>query len=167
MTAVAAIDQALIAAGVTLIDAAHRTRREAGPVFGWRAARRGLVGMIVSWQEGKRRMGCEPIDQPVRLATSREQVRAIDEWRRKEPDGFVTVTGVGSRGGMADRVSCRCDSVGPLRSCLGSEDPQGRSGDQVALKVESVVDRGVHVQETLGGFGRFKALQLALCRRTT
>ena len=77
-------------------------------------------------------------------------------------DGFVTVTGVGSRGGMADRVSCRCDSVGPLRSCLGSEDPQGRSGDQVALKVESVVDRGVHVQETLGGFGRFKALQLAL-----
>jgi len=32
----------------------------------------------------------------------------------------------------------------------------------VALKVESVVDRGVHVQETLGGFGRFKALQLAL-----
>ena len=130
-------------------------------MFGWRAARRGLVGMIVGWQEGKRRVGCEPIDQPVRLATSREQVRAIDEWRRKEPDGFVTVTGVGSRGGMADRVSCRCDSVGPLRSCLGSEDPQGRSGDQVALKVESVVDRGV-LQETLGGFGRFEALQLAL-----
>ena len=26
-------------------------------------------------------------------------------------------------------------------------------GDQVALKIESVVDRGVHVQETLGGFG--------------
>lgn len=70
-------------------------------MFGWRAARRGLVGMIVSWQEGKRRVGCEPIDQPVRLATSREQVRAIDEWRRKEPDGFVTVTGVGSRGGMS------------------------------------------------------------------
>jgi hypothetical protein len=42
--------------------------------------------MIVSWQEGKRRVGCEPIDQPARLATSREQVRAIDEWRRKEPD---------------------------------------------------------------------------------
>ena len=32
----------------------------------------------------------------------------------------------------------------------------------MALKVESVVDRGVHVQETLGGFGRFEALQLAL-----
>ena len=61
----------------------------------------------------------------------------------------------------ADRVSCRCDSVGPLRSCLGSEDPQGRSGDQAALKVESV-DRGVHVQETLGGFGRSEGLQLAL-----
>ena len=41
-------------------------------------------------------------------------------------------------------------------SCLRSEDPQGRSGDQVALKVESVVCRGVHVQETLGGFGRLK-----------
>ena len=62
----------------------------------------------------------------------------------------------------ADRVSCRCDSVGPLRSCLGSEGPQGGSGDQVPLKVESVVDRGVHVQETLGGFGRSEGLQLAL-----
>ena len=51
---------------------------------------------------------------------------------------------------------------GPLRRCLRSEDPQGRSVDQVALKVESVVDRGLHVQETLGGFGRFEALQLAL-----
>jgi hypothetical protein len=99
VTAVAAIDQALIAAGVTLID--DGASNPAGGGAGVRLARRseGLVGMIVSWQEGKRRVGCEPIDQPVRLATSREQIRAIDEWRRKEPDGFVKVTGVGSRGG--------------------------------------------------------------------
>jgi hypothetical protein len=49
-----------------------------------------------------------------------------------------------------------------LHSCLGSEDPQSQSGDQVALKVESVVDRGVRVQKTLGGFGRFEALRLVL-----
>jgi hypothetical protein len=30
------------------------------------------------------------------------------------------------------------------RSSFGSKDPQGGSGDEVALKVEGVVNRGVH-----------------------
>jgi len=39
----------------------------------------------------------------------------------------------------------------PLRSSFGSEDPKGGSGDEVALKVEGVVNRAVHAEEALGG----------------
>jgi hypothetical protein len=46
---------------------------------------------------------------------------------------------------------CRCDGLLPLRSSFGSEDPQSGSGDEVALKVEGVVNRTVHAEETLGG----------------
>jgi hypothetical protein len=41
----------------------------------------------------------------------------------------------------------------PLCSSFGSEDPQCGSGDQMALKVEGVVNRTVHAEETLGGSG--------------
>jgi hypothetical protein len=51
----------------------------------------------------------------------------------------------------ARQGSCRCDGILPLRSSFGSEDPQCGSGDEVALKVEGVVNRAVHVEETLGG----------------
>jgi hypothetical protein len=36
-------------------------------------------------------------------------------------------------------------------SSFGAEDPQCGSGDEVALKVEGVVDRAVHAEETLSG----------------
>jgi hypothetical protein len=51
----------------------------------------------------------------------------------------------------ADHASCRGDGILPLGSRFGSEDPQCRSGDEVALKVEGVVNRGVHAEEALGG----------------
>jgi len=38
---------------------------------------------------------------------------------------------------------CRCDSAVPLRGSFGSEDPQCGSGDEVALKVEGVVNGGL------------------------
>jgi hypothetical protein len=46
-----------------------------------------------------------------------------------------------------------CHSNGILRLCsgFGSEDPKGGSRDEVALKVEGVVDRTMHVGEALGG----------------
>ena len=50
-------------------------------------------------------------------------------------------------------VSCRCDGILPLCSSFGSEDPQCGSGDQMALKVEGVVNCAVHAEETLGGSG--------------
>src|SRR5262249_1590965 len=51
----------------------------------------------------------------------------------------------------ARNTSHHCDGILPLRSRFGSEDPQGGSGDEVALKVEGVVNRAVHAEETLGG----------------
>jgi DDE domain len=48
-------------------------------------------------------------------------------------------------------ASRRCDRIAPLRSSFGSKDPQCGSGDEVALKVEGVVNRAVHAEEALGG----------------
>jgi hypothetical protein len=45
---------------------------------------------------------------------------------------------------------------------LGSEDPQRRPRDEMALKVEGVVNGGVHAEEALSGSSRFEPLHLAL-----
>ena len=37
-----------------------------------------------------------------------------------------------------------------LQVASGSEEPQRRSGDEVALKVEGVVNRAMHAEEALG-----------------
>jgi hypothetical protein len=52
-------------------------------------------------------------------------------------------------------ASCHCAGLRP-------EDPQCGSGDEVALKVEGVVNRTVQAQEALGGSSRLEPLQLAL-----
>ena len=59
-------------------------------------------------------------------------------------------------------TSCCCDSIVPLRRRLGSKDPQGRSGDEVALKVECVMDGGVHIEKALGRASRLEPLHFAL-----
>jgi hypothetical protein len=56
----------------------------------------------------------------------------------------------GARPGHSSR---RCNGVLPLRCRFGSEDPQRRSGNQVALKVEIVVNGGVHAEKMLGRSG--------------
>src|SRR3984893_215798 len=60
------------------------------------------------------------------------------------------------------QASCRCDRTLPVRGSFGSEFPQRGSGDEVALKVEGVVNGGVHAEEALGGSSRLEALLLAL-----
>jgi hypothetical protein len=55
------------------------------------------------------------------------------------------------------RLSC-CDCIPPFGRRLGSEGPQCRSRDEMALKVESVVDGGMHAEETLSGTSRFARL---------
>jgi hypothetical protein len=49
---------------------------------------------------------------------------------------------------------------------FGAEYPQSGSGNQVALKVEGIVD-GMHAEEALGGSSRLKPLHLRSRRRTT
>jgi hypothetical protein len=47
-------------------------------------------------------------------------------------------------------ASCRCDRILPLCGSFWPEDPQCGSGDEVALQVEGVVNRGVHAEKALG-----------------
>ena len=56
---------------------------------------------------------------------------------------------------------CR-DGVLPLRCCLGSKAPQRRSGDEMALKVERVMDGSVHIKKALGGASRLELLHFTL-----
>jgi class 3 adenylate cyclase len=47
--------------------------------------------------------------------------------------------------------SCRGDRISPLCSRFGSEDPQRRSGDEMALNIEGIVNCTVHAEKPLGG----------------
>ena len=72
---------------------------------------------------------------------------------RCRSDGLVTLTVAGRELARASQVSSCRDSTPPLRGRFGSEDPQRRSGDQVALKIEVVVDGSVDAEEALGRSG--------------
>ena len=50
----------------------------------------------------------------------------------------------------------------PLVRCLGSEDPQRRARDEMALEVEGVVNGGVHAEKTMDGTSRLEPLHFAL-----
>src|SRR6516225_10373460 len=54
------------------------------------------------------------------------------------------------------------DGIPPLVRRLGSEEPQRRARDEMALKVEGVVDGGVHAEKPLGGASRLEALHFVL-----
>ncbi len=56
-----------------------------------------------------------------------------------------------SREGQGKSGLCCCDSILPPRRRFGSKGPQRRSGDEVALKIERVVDGGMDAEEALGG----------------
>src|SRR5215467_4990791 len=55
-----------------------------------------------------------------------------------------------------------CDGNPPLVRRLGSEDPQRRARYEMTLKIEGVVNGGVHVEKTLGGASRLEPLHFAL-----
>ena len=50
----------------------------------------------------------------------------------------------------------------PLVCRLGSEDPERRPRDEMALKIEGVVDGGVDAEKPLGGASRLEALYFVL-----
>ena len=49
-----------------------------------------------------------------------------------------------------------------MSSRFGAEYPQCGAGDQVALKVEGIMDGGMHAEKALGGSSRFEPLHFAL-----
>jgi hypothetical protein len=55
----------------------------------------------------------------------------------------------------------------PLVGRLGAEYPERRARDKMALKVEDVVDGGVHAEKTLSGASRFEPLHFVCSRRRT
>ena len=67
-------------------------------------------------------------------------------------EGVVRLRCLG-RNGLKSRTarSCCRDRVLPLVRRVGSEYPERRPRDEMALKIEGVVDSGMHAQEALGG----------------
>ena len=77
-------------------------------------------------------------------------------------DGLVTATIDELRRARANQVSCCRDGILPLRRRFGSEGPQRGPGDEVALKIERVVDGGMDTEEALRGSSCLEPLNLAL-----
>ena len=68
-----------------------------------------------------------------------------------------------SRKSAKRNTRSRCGNrIAPLICGLGSEDPERRARDEMALEVERVVNGGVHAEKMLGGASRLEALHLAL-----
>src|SRR5262245_23395069 len=77
-------------------------------------------------------------------------------------NGFVTLPSIGQEGARAGLGSGRSGRSLPVRYRFGSELSQGRSGDEMALEVEGVVDGGVDAEKALCGASRFEALHFPL-----
>ena len=56
-----------------------------------------------------------------------------------------------ARSAERDTRSRRGNRISPLIRRLGSEDPERRARDDMPLKVEGVVNGGMHAEEALGG----------------
>jgi hypothetical protein len=66
--------------------------------------------------------------------------------------GIVRLTSVAAKGAPGGIRGLRCGNrISPLIRRLGSEDPERRARDEMALKVEGVVNGGMHAEEALGG----------------
>src|SRR5471032_938257 len=82
--------------------------------------------------------------------------------RSRMASGLCHVNERGPRAGGGNSGSCGGDGSLPLRRRFGSKGPQRRSGDEVALKIECVVDGGMDAEEALGRASRLEPLHLAL-----
>ena len=54
------------------------------------------------------------------------------------------------------------DRILPLVRRFGSKDPERRPRDEMALKIEGVVNGGAHAEKTLSGTSRLEPLHFAL-----
>ena len=64
--------------------------------------------------------------------------------------GIVSLTCCEQKSPRPDERSRGRDRIPPLVCRLGSEDPERRARDEMALKIEGVVDGGVHTEKPLG-----------------
>jgi|SRR5260370_32306757 len=91
------------------------------------------------------------------LGGGRKEKAPLAEARRlSRDDGIVRLTCCDQKSPRQDaRLRCR-DCIPPFVRRLNSEGPQRRSRDEMALKVEGVVNGGMHAEEALSGSSRFK-----------
>ena len=99
---------------------------------------------------------------PASDCSSRTPISSSKAVVRFSTDGIVSLTcGEQTRPSPGARSPCR-DRVAPLVRRLGSEDPEGRARDEMALKVEGVMDGGVHAEKPLGRSSRLEPLHFVL-----
>jgi hypothetical protein len=83
---------------------------------------------------------------------SRIEAQRNDDNADKYRGGIVRLTSVAEKGAPGLNTCSRCGNrISPLIRRLGSEDPERRARDEMALKVEGVVNGGMHAEEALGG----------------
>ena len=103
-----------------------------------------------------------PVDRRAKRIPLWRWGRLVPVANRRAPRGVVRLTYRDQKRLNQDaRSHCR-HRIPPFARRLGSEDPQRRSRDEMALKVEGVVDRGMHAEEALGRSSRFEPLHFAL-----
>jgi len=94
------------------------------------------------------------VGRPVAAGATR-QPASFQPLRKEHPmrasNGLVTTTIDGPRGAREKPGLCCCNGILPLRHRFGSEGPQRGPGDEVALKIECVVDGGMDAEEALRG----------------
>src|SRR5215472_4112892 len=78
------------------------------------------------------------------------------------PSGIVNLTWASNTSRQADARSRGRDGILPLVRRRGSEDPQRRARDEMALKIEGVVDGSVHAEKPLSGASRLEPLHFVL-----
>ena len=107
------------------------------------AVERRLAAILAADVAGySRLMGADEEETHGRLKAHRRELidPKIDEHSGRLCHGNSAEQASKAKSGHA---SCGCDRIAPLCGSFGSEDPQCGSGDEVALKVEGVVNRTV------------------------
>jgi hypothetical protein len=104
------------------------------------------------------------------LAAARRRGRKGGRLLTLDPETIAQITAAGSvtgteqrgRRGQGQHALTSQQSLSASMRRLRPEGPKGAAGDEMALKVERVVDRNMHREKTLGRASRLEPLLLAL-----
>jgi hypothetical protein len=115
---------------------------------------------VTPWRWNVYVIACNPAAQQYVGMT---KLLVMARWGRHISDGHCQINFCGGDGSTKRNMRSRCGNrISPLIRHLGSEDPERRARDEMALRVEGVVDGGVHAEETQGGASRLEPLHFAL-----